>query len=142
VTELETAQNAIGEPVEAGLWLRRERHRWYHDISSGTELDLILLALAMPFVIWNFLFRDPRKKKRTGPVYVALTSTQLVFFDATDGIIRRGLKEIYDRRDLDDVGVCLMNGKILQIILSDSDRLMLHFDGPHSEIEAFVAKAT
>ena len=78
----------------------------------------------------------------TGPVYLALTSNQLIFFAATEGVFRRGLKDIYDRRDLDNLDVYLMEGKKLQIAFSDADRLMLYFNGPRSELEVFVSKAT
>lgn len=142
MTELESAAVAIGEPVEAGLWLQREPSRWWDGFSTGTELDLILVVFLLPFILWHYLFRDQREKPQIGPLYLALTSNQLVFFDATEGVFRRAIKDIYDRRDLDDWEVYLMDGKKLQIAFSDADRLMLYFNGPQSELEAFVSKAT
>ena len=142
MTELEAAATAIGEPVEAGLWLQRGPRRWWDGFSTSSELDLALVALLLPFILWHYVFRNHRDRKRVGPLYLALTSSQLIFFDATEGVFRRGLKDIYDRRDLDDLDVYLMDGKKLQIAFSDADRLMLYFNGPHSELEAFVSKAT
>ena len=142
MTELESAAAAIGEPVDAGLWLQRKPSRWWDCFSTGSELDLIFVVLLLPIILWQYLFRNQRERQQIGPIYLALTSNQLIFFAATEGIFKRGLKNIYDRRDLDDVDVYMMNGKKLQIAFSDSDRLILHFEGPQSELEAFVSKAT
>ena len=135
----------LGEPVETGLWLTRIPDRWYHHISSGTELDLVFVVLALPFIACRSLLNAGKPKIERGPVFCALTENQVVFFLATEGIFRRGLKREYDRRNIEDVVSCTFrpaNRKQFRIDFSDGTKTLLCYSGPHLELEAFISKVS
>ena len=146
LNEIKIASQTLGEEVLAGLWLSRIRPRWWHGASSGTELDLILVILLLPFIAWHWLWRSSRQPKiEQGPVFCAVTKNQLVMFDATEGIFRRGLKDIFDRRDLGEIASCTFHAEIgrqLRLEFSDSTQLLLYYSGPSQELETFISKTT
>ena len=144
--EIKLASQTLGEEVQAGLWLSRIRPRWWHGVSSGTELDLILVVLLLPFLVLHRLWRSSKKPQiEHGPVFCAVTENQLVMFRATEGIFRRGLKDIFDRRDLSELASCTFHaerGGQLRMEFSDSTEMLLYYSGPYQELEAFISKTT
>lgn len=140
---INTASEILGAPVEAGVWLVRKPARWYHGISSGTELDLVVAVLALPYLVWRKVTRPTRQSEaETGPVFCVIAESQLVFFRATEGIFKPGLKDEYDRRDIGDVLSCVYNAgndNGLRITFSDSTEVLLYYSGPHLDVERFVS---
>jgi len=140
---VDAAAEILGAPVEAGVWLDRYPSRWYHNLSSGTELDLVFVVLAMPYLLWQKIARPTSDlEAETGPVFCVITESQLVFFSATEGFFKPGLKDEYDRRDVRDVLSCVYNvrnDKDLHIKFSDSTEVLLYYCGPHLDVERFVS---
>ena len=131
--------------MESGLWLTRIPDRWYHHISSGTELDIVIGLVALPFIACRWLLNAGKPKIERGPVFCGLTENQVVFFDATEGIFRRGLKRLYDRRKIEDVVSCTFshsNQKQFRIEFSDGTIELLCYSGPYLELEEFISKLT
>ena len=143
---INSASEILGETVEAGVWLVRKPARWYHGISSGTELDLVFVVLALPLILWRKITRPAGESKvETSPVFCALTESELVFFHATEGIFKPGLKDVYQRRNINDVLSCAYNSqndKDLRITFSDSTEVLLYYSGPYLDVERFVSLLT
>ena len=137
--DIEEASEILGKPVETGIWCTRFRHRWYHE-GTGTELDLLML----PVVIWYLVFkRNP--KQETGPVFVVLSENELVFFAGSDGIFRRHITHVSERRSLDDVVNIIFdnsNQTSLRFMCKESAEILLYYSGSQLELERFVSLST
>ena len=146
VTDEEAAAELLDTPIEVGIWLSRIRHRWYHDLSSGTELDFIFIILLSPVIVWHWLFRrGSNQPEEIGPVFVALTENEIVLFVGSDGIFRRHIKRIYERRDVDDISVTLIDHirqPCVRFVSCGNLDIKLYYQGPRLKLEEFVSKAT
>ena len=144
--EINAASDVLGAPIATGLWLNRIRHRWWHNFSTGSELDLLFLLFLLPLILWKWLTKTlPKHGDETGPIFCVVTENELVLFNASEGIFKRGLKEIFDRRPLNEITSCdfyANRGKQLRLAFSDSTEITLYYSGPLREVETFISHAT
>ena len=146
LTDVETASEMLGEPVEDGVWFTRFKQRWYHDLSTGTELDLIVVVLLSPVILWYWLFRNNGKTKaETGPVFAVLTDSEIVFFAGNEGIFRRHFTHVSDRRDLNDIKTIACDNSRqshVRFICTSAPEISLYYSGPRLKLDEFVSRST
>jgi hypothetical protein len=145
-TDIDAASEMLGETVEAGIWLSRYRHRWYHELSTGTELDLIFVVLLLPVILVRWAVQGgSNRSKETGPVFAATTENGIVFFAGNEGVFRRHITHVYDRKEFDDITRITCDNSMqtpVRFVCDASPDVLLYYQGPRLALEEFISRST
>ena len=92
----DAASKILGETVEAGIWLQTYKPRWYHNFTTGSEIDLLILAALLPGILISQLFQKQQMKNgelsgHSGLIFCATTPTRIAFIGAKSKWIGREL---------------------------------------------------
>jgi len=146
LSDIESASEILGSPVEYGIWLLRRRPRWFDGASTGTELDLVLLVVLLPFIFWRWAFSEKSgRQESTGPVFAAFSNDDLILFCGRDGFWRRRITSVELKRPLDELArVNIYTSKQTPVTFrfTGSPDTVLYYNGPRRALEEFVSRVT
>ena len=146
LTDIKAATEILGAPVEHGLWLSRFRPRWFDGFSTGTELDLLLVLLLLPFLFWHWAFSGKSgRHKETGPVFAAVSADDLILFSGRDGVFRRRIESIELKQPISDVTRIIYNNSnqtSVRFRFTESPDVLLYYHGSRQDLMELVSRAT
>ena len=141
----DAAEQLLEEPVDESIYFQTYQPRWYEGLSTGTELDFLILIVLLPFIIVSQLVPkyhadSDRNEFYRGMIFCARTSTRIAFFSVESKWFRErliGPVATYPLSDVETIRFDYSHRTQVHFEFTGNNALEFYFAGVWSDLESF-----